>query len=436
MEGVPRFGPHDLGGVLEAFGPVNAEEQTITAHWQSRVDALATVLFGKDIVGVDEFRRFIEALPTDTYNSWNYYGKWAASLLQLLLRKGSLDEREVHRLLYGEPSPSEELFKVGDRVKVKRFNTQGLFRRPHIRTPGYLFGKTGVIESVAGAFLPPEQVSWNRDMSRHVTPQPVYRVRFTMGEIWMHAEKPEDTVEVEVFQEWLKAAHGHDHGHEHSHEHGHSEEDHGHTHETRTETERVAIERETAFSLSAQQEAIAECLLSEAVRVGLVTAAELREAELMRDSRSTSPAGPRIVAKAWLNEEFRAALLRDGSAALRSEGVEPNCRMVVFENTPTCHNLIVCTLCSCYPTPVLGRPPAWYKSRSFRARAVFEPRKVIDELGGEVTEGARVAVHDSTADLRYFVIPARPQSSLHITDVDELAKLVDRDAMIGLKILK
>ncbi len=309
QEGVGAgVGPHDLGGQFDAFGPINTDELTITTHWQSRVDALANVLFTKKIVSVDEFRRFIEALPHD--HNFHYYGKWASSLLQLLLRKGILDETEVHRLLYGEPSTSEELFQVGDRVKVKRFNTQSLFRRPHIRTPGYLFGKTGVVASVAGAFLPPEQVSWNRDMSKHVALQPVYRVAFTMGEIWMHAEKPEDTVEVEVFQEWLKAAHSHGeeegHGHhlhhEHAHEHAHSHdaEDHGHTHETRTETERVAIERETSFSLAVQQETIAECLLGEVVRVGLVTAAELREAELRRDSRTASPVGPRLVAKVWL----------------------------------------------------------------------------------------------------------------------------------------
>ncbi len=443
-EGLPR-GPHDLGGVIEAFGPVKDEELTITAHWQSRVDALATLLFAKKLVSVDEFRRFIESLPSDTYVGFHYYGKWATAILQLLLRKGLLAETDVHRILYGEPSTSEVLFKVGQRVKVKRFETKGLFRRPHIRTPGYLFGKTGTVEMVAGSFLPPEQVSWNRDLSRPVPVQPLYRLRFAMGDIWQHAESPSDTVDVEVFQEWLKEAHehahehAHDHDHGHSHSHGHSheeEDDHGHTHDTRTETERVAVERETNFSLSAQQDAIAECLLSEAVRVGILTAAELLETELIRDSKTNDPVGPNIVARAWLDSEFKAKLLQDGSGTLRAMGVEPNCKMVVFENTPQQHNLIVCTLCSCYPTAILGRPPAWYKSRSYRARAVFEPRKVITELGGVLPEGIRVAVHDSTADLRYFVIPMRPVSSQHITSADELAKLVDRDSMIGLKVLK
>jgi hypothetical protein len=152
---IGALGVHDLGGVAEAFGPVNDKEATITAHWQSRVDALSYVLFKKQIVGVDEFRRFIEALPVDSYNSFHYYGKWATSLFQILLRKGLIAEKDVFEELYGPAAPSQVLYKEGDNVKVLRFNSAGLFRRPHLRTPGYVFGKRGVIQSIAGSFLPP-----------------------------------------------------------------------------------------------------------------------------------------------------------------------------------------------------------------------------------------------------------------------------------------
>lgn len=288
------------------------------------------------------------------------------------------------------------------------------------------------------------QVSWNFDASQAIEPQPVYRVRFRFGNVWAHAdtESANDTIDVEIFQEWLKESsphneHSHDHHHEHDHAHDHSHshaEDHGHTHETKLETERVAIEREIPFSLGVEQEAIAECLLKQVVEAGIVSAQELLEMEALRDARTNDPVGPKVVAKAWVNDEFRKALVQDGTKAIKEEfGVDANCKLVVFENTLDTRNLIVCTLCSCYPTAILGRPPAWYKSRSFRARAVFEPRKVIRELGGKIPDGVRVAVHDSTADLRYFIIPERPASAVGITDEVVLAKLVDRDSMIGLK---
>lgn len=359
--GVGALGVHDLGGLEEAFGKIDLEEPTITSHWQSRVDALAVVLFKRKVILVDEFRRFIEALPSNTYASFHYYGKWATSLLQVLLRKGLLKEKSVFAQLYGGQSSSDQLFQVGDSVKVLRYDVGGaLFRRPHLRTPGYVFGKKGIIQSFAGMFLPPQLVSWNFDAEQAIEPQPVYRVRFRFGDIWQHdPESANDTIDVEIFQEWLKANHhdeSHDHDrHDHAHVHGHTHstlEDHGHTHETKLETERVAIERE--FSMSVQEEAIAECLLQQVVEAGIVTAEELLEAEALRDSRSNDPVGPKVVAKAWQDEAFRKALLHDGSKAIKEVfGVDPNCKLVVFQNTSQVRNLIVCTLCSCYPTAIL-----------------------------------------------------------------------------------
>ncbi len=201
-----------------------------------------------------------------------------------------------------------------------------------------------------------------------------------------------------------------------------------------------------------------ECLINQSINAKLANAEELLAMESLRDSRSIDPVGRKIVAKvytrinfksnrrfffffillkAWIDPDFCAALLKDGTKTIKDVfGIDAGCKLVVFQNSQDIQNLVVCTLCSCYPSVILGRPPAWYKSRSYRARAVFEPRKVIEELGGVIGDGCRLAVHDSTADLRYFVIPKRPESSLHLASEEELAKLVTRDSMIGLTILK
>jgi nitrile hydratase len=147
---------------------------------------------------------------------------------------------------------------------------------------------------------------------------------------------------------------------------------------------------------------------------------------------SWTPArGARLVARAWTDPAFKARLLADAPAAARELGVEPGqTQLVVVENTPERHNLIVCTLCSCYPKSILGIPPDWYKSREYRSRAVREPRAVLAEFGTELPAEVAVHVHDSTADLRYLVLPMRPAGTEDL-DEETLAALVTRDSMIG-----
>lgn len=142
--------------------------------------------------------------------------------------------------------------------------------------------------------------------------------------------------------------------------------------------------------------------------------------------------GARVVAKAWTDPAFREWLLRDATAAIASLGYtgRQGEDMVVLENTATVHNLVVCTLCSCYPWPVLGLPPVWYKSAPYRSRAVIDPRGVMKELGLAVAEDVEVRVWDSTAEVRYLVLPERPAGTEGWSE-DELAELVTRDAMIG-----
>ena len=175
--------------------------------------------------------------------------------------------------------------------------------------------------------------------------------------------------------------------------------------------------------------------LGEAVRVlliekGVLTADEVRRQIEKMDSRSPA-IGARVVARAWSDPAFKARLLADGSAACRELGIDMGAtNLVVVENEPAAHNLVVCTLCSCYPRALLGLPPDWYKSRDYRARAVREPRAVLREFGTELPDGVTVRVHDSTADMRYLVLPLRPAGTAAL-DEAALAALVTRDSMIG-----
>lgn len=142
--------------------------------------------------------------------------------------------------------------------------------------------------------------------------------------------------------------------------------------------------------------------------------------------------GAKVVARAWTDPEYKARLLDDGTAAVAELGFKgpQGEHIVVVENTPTVHNVVVCTLCSCYPWPLLGLPPSWYKDPAYRARMVREPRTVLAEMGLEVGEDVEVQVWDSSSEVRYFVLPERPAGSDDRTE-EQLVPLVTRDAMVG-----
>ena len=168
------------------------------------------------------------------------------------------------------------------------------------------------------------------------------------------------------------------------------------------------------------------------VAKGICTREEVqREVDLM-DARSPSD-GAKIVARAWVDSDYKAMLLADAHTAINELGFhlpDTTPQLAVVENTDTVHHLVVCTLCSCYPRMLLGRPPDWYKSLSYRSRAVVEPRAVMQEFGLEIGEDVEVRILDSTADLRYLVLPKRPDGTENMTET-ELAGLVTRDSMIG-----
>jgi len=166
---------------------------------------------------------------------------------------------------------------------------------------------------------------------------------------------------------------------------------------------------------------------------GLATPAEIA-AEIERMDARSPALGARVVARAWTDPDYRARLLADGSSACREEGIDVDAlKLVVVENTAAVHNVVVCTLCSCYPRNLLGLPPDWYKSRAYRSRTVREPRRVLAEFGLDLPAEVTVRVHDSTADMRYLVLPARPEGT-DGWDRDALAAIVTRDCMIGVAV--
>ncbi len=167
----------------------------------------------------------------------------------------------------------------------------------------------------------------------------------------------------------------------------------------------------------------------------IITPAEIRQAIEFRDS-ITPATGAKIVARAWTDHAYKQRLLANGTEAIKEFGLDMGAtELVVVENTPAVHHVIVCTLCSCYPRAVLGLPPSWYKSREYRARAVREPRAVLREFGTVIPESVELRVHDSTADMRYLVLPMRPEGTGKLTE-QQLAALVTRDSMIGVSLPK
>jgi len=172
------------------------------------------------------------------------------------------------------------------------------------------------------------------------------------------------------------------------------------------------------------------------IEAGLITTDEHRRQIEILDSRSPV-LGAKVVARAWTDPEFKKRLLADGSAACEELGITmyDGAHLIVHENTDQVHNMVVCTLCSCYPRPVLGLPPDWYKNKQYRARAVKEPRAVLKEFGTTIPDEVSIHVHDSNANMRYLILPLRPAGTEHLTE-EELAGLVPRDAMIGVTVVK
>lgn len=211
-------------------------------------------------------------------------------------------------------------------------------------------------------------------------------------------------------------SHRHDeHGHDHDHGHNHSHD---------------PIEvTEGAGEYEIMVHAIKELLIEK----GVITSADIRKTLEFMDTR-TPALGAKVVARAWTDPEFKRRLLANGTAAVAEMGIPMgDAELIVVENTKEVHNVIVCTLCSCYPRTVLGLPPDWYKSRNYRSRVVAEPRAVLKEFGTEIPESVMLRTHDSNADMRYLVLPERPAGTEGWSQ-EQLAAIVTRDCMVGVAV--
>lgn len=199
--------------------------------------------------------------------------------------------------------------------------------------------------------------------------------------------------------------------HHHNHDHPHAE---------------ISQPRRPSY-YDVMETAVRELLIER----GLIGPGEIRRQIEVLDSRSPA-LGAQVIARAWVDPAFRARLLADGRGACEELGISfyDDTGLIVLENTDRVHNLIVCTLCSCYPRPVLGLPPDWYKNKPYRARAVIEPRAVLSEFGTIIPDDVEIRVSDSTAMVRFLVLPKRPKGTDDFSE-EQLAVLVTRDAMIG-----
>jgi nitrile hydratase alpha subunit len=206
--------------------------------------------------------------------------------------------------------------------------------------------------------------------------------------------------------------------HEHDHDHDHNDAD---THPTQEDNDLTLTHGEAKFI------ALREMLIEK----GIITAEEVRRRLEFNDS-ATPHQGARMVARAWVDPEYKIRMLADGKKAAIELGIDVvEAEIMVIENTVHIHNLVVCTLCSCYPRSLLGEPPAWYISKAYRSRAVREPRAVMQEFGLTFPRDVEVRVHDSNADLRYLILPMRPAGTQQLSE-NELANLVSRDCLVGM----
>uniref|UniRef100_A0A7S2S6K6 nitrile hydratase n=1 Tax=Mucochytrium quahogii TaxID=96639 RepID=A0A7S2S6K6_9STRA len=433
-----RLGQHDVGGDKSCYESLNLVDSP-KEFWEKQVHCLLAILATKKLINVDELRRGVENLPEPVYLSSCYYGKWARSMLAICLERGTLCDADVKDYICPSEDEKSIGFEANHYVRVRKEDFVTMWEKPHLRTPGYLFGLVGQVERRVGEFDDPSLKAFRKRGSK----QALYRVRFRMIDVWDDYQGSEkDTVDVEIYQPWLLPAALEEYNAQqgkkkqkscHSH-HGHSHGDH--VHEQRGVVEENAVKaqgKETA------DERLARGFINALVAKGIISAEELRSAVEASETSGSVLNGARLIVHCWRDPEFKARALLDANSACEELGLHgsnphASTKLVLVEDRPGVHNLLVCTLCSCYPTGLLGPSPGWYKSRSYRSRAVREPRAVLKEFGTILDENTRIQVHDSTADCRYMVLPMPPVDIDTHTE-EQLLAMITRDILIGTKML-
>ena len=448
----PGFsGAHDVGGVDGLLKiPIDLSEKSLQL-WERQTHAILVLLSGMDLVSVDELRRAVEGLHPQHYNSWTYYEKWAVAMSQILLENKVISFADLNGRDSLHPICSAPLYRKGDPVKVKNENILSRWRKPHLRTPGYIFGAAGKVERYCGQFSDPSFVAFQKlgkeKEKMEKEKQHLYRVRFKQNEVWEgYDASHNDTIDVEIYENWLEPLSRENIvrlnsasdiiktdpiNHEYKHSSLNQEPDHVHL--SRIETEQNAVNLEGCETAG---ERLAKSLCQALVNNNVLTLPQINNAIERVDMLGKNGEGNKIVARAWVDTRFKQKLLDNASEACADLGISASNTttstvLTVVENTDDVHNLIVCTLCSCYPLTILGLSPPWYKSRGYRAQAVRKPRELLkNTFGLSIPSNVMIRVHDSTADLRYLVLPKRPEGTEKWTE-EELQEIVTRDCLIG-----
>jgi len=447
-----NLGPHDIGGLEKEYRTIDRSERGFHL-WEMQTHSILVLLVQKGLLTTDELRRGVEALPGHAQMS--YYHRWAASMTAICVERGTFSAEEWKREAEGaedenaaEEENGEPLFSVGQKVRVRSEDSKIRWRRPHLRTPGYLFGAVGEVTSIVGSFSDPEQQAFYNSDQRPVPKRLLYIVKFPAASLWANEQVPgpQHDVTAEIYQPWLEVSSDVSGSFEidvnveldlHLADGGLV--DHGdHVHDQRLEVEQEAVRREETEE-DAEGKRCAEVLRMLLEQKKVVTASSLARVVEQLDSIGKMVKGQQLVARAWLDQDFKRRLLQDGNSTAAELGIEASnsnapTKLVVVANNSNEHHLVVCTLCSCYPLSLLGMAPPWYKSRSYRARAVREPRAVLAEFGLTLPVEKKIIVHDSTADVRYMVLPERPKNTEGLSEED-LRSLVSRDSMIGVAVL-
>ena len=445
-------GSHDVGGVEKLINSSIDLAEKPFQLWERQTHAILVLLVGMKIMTVDELRRAVEQLHPLHYSSWSYYEKWAAAMSQILLENKLVSNADLNGRDCGVPISGEPSFKVGDFVRVKEENIMSRSKKPHLRTPGYIFGANGEVERYCGQFHDPSFLAFQKlgkeEDNTINEKQHLYRVRFQQRDLWDgYDSSDEDTVDVEIYESWLEAISRKEtktidvgrnifNTDQFNLRHAHSDDEPNHVHLNRLDTEQNAVSLE---GMESPGERLANSLCNALLMNDILTRPQINKAIERVDMLGRNYEGNKIVARAWVDETFKRRLLGNATEACAELGITASNTttstvLTVVENEEQVHNLVVCTLCSCYPLTILGLAPPWYKSREYRAQAVRKPREMLkNTFGLEIPQNVTLRVHDSTADLRYLVLPMRPKGTENWSEKD-LQKIVTRDCLIGVAV--
>jgi nitrile hydratase subunit alpha len=429
---------HDIGGQL-GFGPVAGidEHRSFTAGWEARVFGLMRTLIHNGFWTTDEWRYAVERVQPARSLEESYFGRWLLALEGLCEERGLLSAEDVAAArratdadapddhVLQEPATAPVLqpgredaprWKAGDAVQAMPGERAG-----HTRLPAYARGATGVVHATRGRFEMPDAIVHDR---AHAVPVWLHNVAFRARDLFGDGH-PRDWVHLDLYEPYLQepdpASSPHRDGERDLGDADHVHHDSPIARRTGPPTRRVA-----------------------ALEAALVAGGHLRHVqvddviELYSDTLGPRH-GAALIAAAWKHDDVRRRLFDDAGALVAERGYDgrgathaelPWLHLVAVANDAATHNLVVCTLCSCYPLSLLGPQPRWYKSLAYRARAVREPRAVLAEFGVSVDAEVELHVWDSTADCRYIVVPQAPPGAQAL-DEGVLASLVTRDSMIG-----